>query len=151
MAENEITLHAVAVAVGEQGVLIRGASGAGKSALAAEMMATWHNPAVCLVADDRVRLARAGGRLIARPHPLIAGRLEMRGLGLVSARALDAVVIRLIVDLLDEKPERMPAESAMSDVILGQKVPRLMLQAHAQPCIRLHALWSHICNGLMSI
>jgi HPr kinase/phosphorylase len=151
MADNEITLHGVAVAAGEHGILIRGVPGAGKSALAADMIATWNTPAVLLVADDRVWLTHQGGRLIARPHPLIAGQLELRGLGIVGTPALDAVVIRLIVDLVAENPSRLPEKAELTQMLLGQTLPRIVLQAHAQPCIRLRALWSHIRNDLMSV
>jgi HPr kinase/phosphorylase len=151
MADDEITVHGVAVAAGEHGLLIRGASGAGKSALAADMIATWSSPAVKLVADDRVILTRRNGRLIARPHPLISGQLELRGWGIAQTPALDAVVIRLIVDLVAQNPARLPEKTELFQTLLGQPLPRITLRAHAQPCIRLRALWSHICNDLMSV
>ncbi len=151
MSADTITLHGVAVAAGEHGILIRGAPGSGKSTLAAQMIATWTRPPVRLVADDRVRLTRAGGRLVARGHPQITGKLEMRGLGIVSQELLDAVVLRLIVDLIEERPPRLPDPSDLHVVILGERLPRLRLDSSAEPLGRLHMMWSHICNDLMSL
>jgi HPr kinase/phosphorylase len=149
MAEHTLSLHAVALAVGEYGILIRGASGAGKSTLAARMISTWSNPAVCLVADDRVILTANGGRIVARPHPAIARQIELHGLGLATYPALDAVVIRLIIDLVAQKPVRMPDPAQLEADLLGQRLPRIVLQAHADPVGILRAFWSHICNDLM--
>ena len=150
MAEKTLSLHAVALAVGEFGILIRGASGAGKSTLAAQMISTWRNPAVCLVADDRVILEAKGGRIVARPHPAIAGQIELYGLGLATYPVLDAVVIRLIIDLVAQKPVRMPDPAQLEDYLLGQRLPCIVLQAHADPVGNLRAFWSHIRNDLMS-
>jgi HPr kinase/phosphorylase len=149
------TVHAVAVAVGEHGVLIRGASGAGKSALAAQMIATWSNPAVCLIADDRVLLAQIGGRIVARPHLRITGKIELRGYGIVSMASLDAVVLRLIVDLEPKLPPRLPEMADLSADLLGKRLPRIVLQGQPQAsaahaCSTMRALWTHIRNDLLS-
>ena len=83
MPEGGLTVHAACVVLGEAGVLIRGESGAGKSSLALGLIeaAPAHGLFGALVADDRVRITCAHGRLVARPHPAIAGRIELRGLG----------------------------------------------------------------------
>jgi serine kinase of HPr protein (carbohydrate metabolism regulator) len=95
------SVHASCVVLGAAGVLIRGASGAGKSRLAQILLA--RPPAPCrfarLVADDRVRLGTAGGRVIARPPPALAGLLELRGWGIVALPWEPAAVVRLVIDL----------------------------------------------------
>ena len=97
-----VSLHGAAVAVGEAGVLIRGVSGAGKSSLALALVeaAVARGMFARLVADDRVLLEVLNGRLLARPHPAIAGRVERRGqgIGLVDHEA--AVVLRCVLDFL---------------------------------------------------
>jgi serine kinase of HPr protein (carbohydrate metabolism regulator) len=93
------TIHASAVVVGDRGVLVRGASGAGKSSLALALVAAFGARAV-LVADDRVALSAAGGRLVATAPAAIAGAMEVRGLGIIAAPHLSPAVIDLVVDLV---------------------------------------------------
>ena len=94
-------MHATCVVVGEAGVLLRGEAGAGKSSLALALIerATLRGGFAALVGDDRVRLARCHGRVVARPHPAIAGRIEIRGHGIVAVESVEACVLRLVVDL----------------------------------------------------
>ncbi|PIY73077.1 MAG: serine kinase, partial [Rhodobacterales bacterium CG_4_10_14_0_8_um_filter_70_9] len=68
-----------AVAGKARGLLILGASGAGKSALALELIAL----GAALVADDQVALRRVGEAVVAAPPPPLAGLIEARGLGLL--------------------------------------------------------------------
>lgn len=102
MAEFEV--HASAVVIGEAGILIRGASGSGKSRLALALIGSARAAGAFarLVGDDRIRLENCNGRLIARGHPLILGRIEQRGAGILREPFIPAAVVRLIVDLIDE-------------------------------------------------
>jgi HPr kinase/phosphorylase len=124
------TLHASCVAIGESGVLIRGSSGAGKSqfALALLAQARLRGAFAALVADDRVVVKRAGGRLLASPHPAIAGRFEARGAGIFADRYEPKVVLGLVVDL-EQEVERLPARRERATCIAGVSVPRLTLVA----------------------
>ncbi|GGK32181.1 HPr kinase/phosphorylase [Salinarimonas ramus] len=121
------TIHATCVVVGEAGVLIRGASGAGKSRLALDLVevARARGRFARLVGDDRLRLQASGGRLVARPHPSIAGLVEARGIGLLARPHLPAAIVRLVVDLSETPPERLPEPSAFETTILGVRLPRL--------------------------
>ena len=77
------TIHASAVLIGPRAVLIRGPSGAGKSRLAWDLVEAGRTgalPFARLVADDRVLVEAAGGRLLVRPPPRLAGLIEIRGL-----------------------------------------------------------------------
>ncbi len=71
--------------VGEawRGVLIEGPSGSGKSDLALRALAYGFR----LVADDRVLLWTAGGRLYGRAPDSLADMIEVRGQGIVAASA----------------------------------------------------------------
>ncbi|MEM0908354.1 MAG: hypothetical protein AAGJ94_13375, partial [Pseudomonadota bacterium] len=60
-----------------------------------------------LVADDRVILSAHHGRLIARPHPSLAGLVEVRGAGIEPCPNLAAVRLGVVVDLLPN-PVRLP-------------------------------------------
>lgn len=126
------TVHGVAVAIGGAGVLLRGRSAAGKSRLAEELAEAarrrgWFGR---LVADDRVRIAAHGNRLVLSPHPAIAGRIERRGQGVFPVDHEAAVVLRLVVDLVDRaagQPPRMPEAQETVALIGGMATPRLTL------------------------
>lgn len=127
------TIHASALLIGPHGALLRGPSGAGKSALALDLIdhARARGDFARLIGDDRLALSAAGGRLIARPHPSIAGRVEIRGQGIVAVPFEPAGVIRLVVDLLDaaSQPERLPPEDALETNLCGVALPRLFARA----------------------
>jgi hypothetical protein len=94
-------IHATALAVAETGILIRGPSGAGKSRLALQLIAEAGRRGLFarLVGDDRIAVAARGGRLIARPHPTIAGQIESRGEGILATPHEAAAVLRLVIDV----------------------------------------------------
>ena len=125
---SSATVHATCVVVGEAGVLIRGESGAGKSSLALALIerAGCRGMFAALVGDDRVRLHRRHGRIVARPHPAIAGRVEIRGHGIVAVDHLPACVLRLVVDLAAAGP-RLPDEPEPDAALLGVALPRLRI------------------------
>jgi HPr kinase/phosphorylase len=123
-------LHATTVLVGERAVLIRGPSGSGKSSLALALLArppvvagTTAPAPVRLVADDQTLVEACGGRLIARPHPVIAGRIEMRGMGLLSVVHEPQAVVGLVV-LLGDYP-RLPSDEASTALICGVRLPTI--------------------------
>lgn len=122
-------LHATCLIVGEAGVLIRGASGAGKSRLARALMteARLRGLFARLVGDDRISVEAAGGRLIARGHPAIAGLIEARGLGILAGAAEPECVVRLVVDLSDDIEPRMPSPADRVVTLAGVGIPRLGL------------------------
>ncbi|MFT4098579.1 MAG: aldolase [Rhodoblastus sp.] len=131
---TQTTIHGVAVLIGGAGVLLRGRSAAGKSRLAEELAAEaqrrgWFGR---LVADDRVRVAARGGRLVLSPHAAIAGQVERRGQGVFPVPHEAAAVLRLVVDLVDrdragDRPARMPEPLDAIAVIEGVVTPRLAL------------------------
>jgi serine kinase of HPr protein (carbohydrate metabolism regulator) len=134
------TVHASAVLVGEAGVLIRGASGSGKSSLALSLIDA-ASPTAWLVADDRVALAVHHGRLVAAAPPAIAGKIEIRGIGIVEVAHVSPVVVRLLVDLLPPANcPRLPEPDQLRGSIEGVVLPRLSLPSHAADgAARVHA------------
>ncbi|SFB13122.1 Hpr(Ser) kinase/phosphatase [Poseidonocella pacifica] len=115
---QETILHASCVAVDGRGVLIRGASGSGKSRLSIELMA-W---GARLVSDDRVRITRRGDMLHAEAPAPISGLIEARGMGLLRAPACSAD-IACIVDLDRPETERLPPWH--KETLLGVVLPLL--------------------------
>ena len=73
------TIHASTVAIGSRAVLITGPSGCGKSDLALRLLDRGFE----LVSDDQTIVKRDGDRLVATAPPNIAGKLEVRGIGIV--------------------------------------------------------------------
>ena len=112
-------IHATTVAWAGRAVLIRGASGTGKSALGLELMAL----GLRLVADDRTELAREGGRVVARCPRAIQGLIEARGVGILRAEALPEAVVELVVELGEAEAERLPPWREA--VLLGVALPCL--------------------------
>ena len=96
-------LHATAVAIDGQAVLLEGVSGTGKSDLALRLI----DRGAVLVSDDQTLLMRQGERLVARPPDTIRGRIEVRGIGIVAMPHVEDVPVALIARLGAE-PMRMP-------------------------------------------
>ncbi|MBB3773219.1 serine kinase of HPr protein (carbohydrate metabolism regulator) [Angulomicrobium tetraedrale] len=130
------TVHASCVSVGGRGVLLRGASGAGKSHLAFALIlagGAGRVPPVRLVADDRVRLeTRAGGLVASAPHGL-AGLLEVRGAGLRRLPFEAETVLDLVVDLDAPDAARLPEEAACRTRIDGVELRRLPVLKGGDP------------------
>ena len=127
-------MHASCVLVGARGLLIRGPSGSGKSRLALELIQAAEDGAWCfarLVADDRVHLAPAAGRLLARPADQLAGLIEARGLGLLRLPYEPCAVIGLVVDLRADDASRLPDPEQRQALVDGILLPRLAVARNA--------------------
>ena len=119
---EERLVHATCVAIGGRGVLLRGASGSGKSDLALRLI----DQGAKLVSDDQVRISRHGEKLIARAPRSIAGKIEVRGIGIVAVSAKAFVPLALVVDLTSRTEiERMPRPQRWR--CLGRSVPKIQL------------------------
>jgi serine kinase of HPr protein (carbohydrate metabolism regulator) len=92
-------------------VLIEGASGAGKSDLALRLI----DRGASLISDDYTLLTRSGDALIAAAPGTIAGRMEVRGLGILAFPHRDKVRVALAVRLT-EAPERMPPDDDVRSI-----------------------------------
>ena len=97
------TIHACALIVGEAGILIRGPSRSGKSSLTLALLtaAEAQGRFARLVADDRVGLSVETGLLFGAPHPLIAGQIEQRGMGILTLPYEGKAQLTHVVDLVD--------------------------------------------------
>src|SRR5687768_12453001 len=89
------TIHASCVVIGNSAVLLHGASGSGKSDLALRLI----DRGAALVSDDYTLLKRVGDRLVASAPPTIAGRIEVRGIGVVEMACVAEAHVRLLVAL----------------------------------------------------
>jgi serine kinase of HPr protein (carbohydrate metabolism regulator) len=117
------TLHASTVAIGGRAVLITGPSGSGKSDLALRLL----DRGFKLVSDDQTLVRRDGGRLIASAPPSIAGKLEVRGIGIVEIEQAGDVPVALLVELTSDI-ERLP-DDARERPLLGIPLPIVSIDA----------------------
>jgi serine kinase of HPr protein (carbohydrate metabolism regulator) len=132
--------HATVILLGDRGIMVRGPSGAGKTALALALL-DWCNAADRfgrLVSDDQVLLRRSGGRIVAEAPLAIEGLIELRGFGPAGTPFENRAVIDLIVDLVEPAlaPRFQPEETIS---LLGISVPWLAINAAAAPHA-LHAI-----------
>lgn len=129
---TEPTVHACAVVIGEAGVLIRGKSGSGKSSLAFALVEAARQSGLyaAFVADDRVILNTANGRVIARCPETIQGLAERWGRGIEKVGCVPAVVVRLVADLAEpESLIRLPEALDERTEIDGVSLPRQAIPA----------------------
>jgi len=124
---SKLVVHATTLSLlaGAQwrGVLVMGPSGIGKSDLALRAM----QAGCALVSDDYSLLWLSGGEVYAGPPETIAGRMEIRGLGIVDVPMRALTRIHLAVLLQSDPIERMPENEITS--ILGQAIPTIRLNA----------------------
>ncbi len=116
-------LSGSAVAIFGRAVLLRGASGAGKSDLALRLI----DRGAVLIGDDWVQAVRRGDRIEIAAVPKLQGLIEVRGLGLVRLPYC-AAPLALVVEL-GGLIERLP-EPELTD-ILGLALPCFRLDARA--------------------
>ena len=117
------TVHASSVAIGGRAVLITGPSGAGKSDLALRLL----DRGFTLVSDDQTIVRRDGDRLIASAPPQIAGKLEIRGIGILEMETASDVPVALLVELTSEI-QRLPDDSRERP-LLGVPLPLISIDA----------------------
>lgn len=99
-------VHASCVVCKRKGILILGRPGSGKSDLSLRLIMEY---GACLVADDRVNLSAEKGKIKAAAPTILAGLLEVRGVGIIRLPEKDSY-LHLAVRLVDsrERIERLP-------------------------------------------
>lgn len=131
-ADETASVHATAVVSGDRGILIRGPSGSGKSRLALDLILAGRAgqiPPTLLVGDDRVRLTVNGDDLIVAGVPELAGKIEIRGLGIRSIGFAQQAPVAVVVDLDAGDTERLPAPQALKTMLCGLEIPRIPVGA----------------------
>jgi serine kinase of HPr protein (carbohydrate metabolism regulator) len=118
------TLHVSAVAIHGRAVLIGGRSGTGKSDLALRLI----DRGAILVSDDYTYVHRVSGRALASAPAPIAGKIEVRGVGIVERESVADIPVALFVDL-EGQPERLPrGEDRIT--VAGVSIPIVALDGH---------------------
>ena len=117
-------IHATCVAINQNGILILGVSGAGKSDMALRLI---ENKNAFLVSDDRTDILCNENKIYAKAPDIIKGLLEVRGVGVVNVQCIDNCEVKLVVNLADNlaQIERMPVEKFYE--INNVKIPMINL------------------------
>ncbi len=135
------TIHATAVAINGLGVLLCGRSGAGKSDLALRLI----DRGAVLVSDDYTLVEAAGAAVRASPPATIAGKIEIRGIGIVAMPHAPCAPVDLVV-MLDEAVDRMPCPDTIT--IAGVAIRLLRLAAlEASAPIKVELAIRHVATG----
>ena len=117
------SVHGSTVAIDGRAVLITGPSGSGKSDLALRLI----DRGFTLVSDDQTIVRRDGDRLVASAPVQIAGKLEVRGIGIMEMTAAADVPVALLVELASDIP-RLPDDDRELQ-ILGIPLPLIAIDA----------------------
>ena len=117
-----LRVHGTSVAIGGDGILLRGPSGSGKSDLALRLI----DAGARLVSDDQTELSRDGDAVIMQEPQTIAGRIEVRGVGILRVPTAAQAPLRLVVDLVAPgRVERLPEPQFCE--VLQRSIPLLAL------------------------
>ena len=134
-------MHASCVALDGIAAALTGPSGSGKSDLALRfVMAHFANDPLhvrthldspgttSLVADDQILIERYGERLVVHPPKTLAGKIEIRGLGIMQCTHLPNAELKLIVRLTEhDKVPRLPQDPPLTQTLLGVQVRTIEL------------------------
>lgn len=152
---EEALIHGTCLAIGGCGVLLLGEPGSGKSDLALRLIdgeGAGLSGAVRgarLVADDQVAIRRQEGKLIASAPPALAGKLEIRGIGIVDLEIERDVTLGLAVRLTPAAEiERLPDLARARMEILGLAIPLVLIDPEkASAPARIRAAIDHLMLG----
>jgi serine kinase of HPr protein (carbohydrate metabolism regulator) len=152
---EEALIHGTCLALGAEGVLLLGQPGSGKSDLALRLIdaagtgLSGRPRAARLVADDQVVVRKAQGSLMASAPAALAGKVEIRGLGIVDIPAQAEVALRLAVRLTPAADiERLPDLSRARMEILGIAIPLVLIDPeNASAPARIRAALDHFNHG----
>ncbi|MFK7841748.1 MAG: HPr kinase/phosphorylase [Sphingorhabdus sp.] len=121
--KDQLKVHATAVEIAGAAIMVRGPSGSGKSDLALRLI----DRGATLISDDIVNVTRQDQKLLLSPPARLAGKLEVRSLGILEYDHISGIAVHLIIDL-KEHPDRFPLEKQVS-ILLGIAVPSCTLNA----------------------
>ena len=144
------SFNATAIACAGRAALICGVSGSGKSDLALRCLAMAPNALVPvpaqLVSDDYVVCERVGTGLAVGTPDALAGKIEVRGVGIMTVPYVARAAAAMVVELADAASiERFPDPPEMRD-LFGVQLPVLRVNAFEASAplkvlLALHSGW----------
>jgi HPr kinase/phosphorylase len=123
-------VHGTCVALGDRAALLRGDSGSGKSDLALRFLALPGDSAgrPSLVADDQVLVEAQDGAVTVSAPEMLAGLIEVRGLGIQKMPSIARARLVLVCDLVAaDRVPRMPPDPWNLTTLAGVDIPSLKL------------------------
>ena len=115
-------IHSTSVVIDDNGVLILGDSGSGKSDLALRLI----DNGATLISDDISICRKNSNDIYLYCPPEIKGLLEVREVGIITVPFVERIRLRLVVNLKSNNNERFPKDSCFR--ILGIKIPIINIE-----------------------
>ena len=115
-------IHSTSVVIDDNGVLILGDSGSGKSDLALRLI----DNGATLISDDISICRKNSDNIYLYCPPEIKGLLEVREIGIITVPFVERIKLRLVVNLKSNNNERFPKDSCFR--ILGIKIPIINIE-----------------------
>ena len=115
-------MHSSSVVIDDNGVLILGDSGSGKSDLALRLI----DNGATLISDDISICRKNSNNIYLYCPPEIIGLLEVREIGIITVPFVERIKLRLVVNLKSNNNERFPKDSSFR--ILGIKIPIINIE-----------------------
>ena len=115
-------IHSTSVVIDDNGVLILGDSGSGKSDLALRLI----DNGATLISDDISICRKNSNNIYLYCPPEIKGLLEVREIGIITVPFVERIKLRLVVNLKSNNNERFPKDSTYR--ILGIKIPIINIE-----------------------
>ncbi len=115
-------IHSTSVVIDDNGVLILGDSGSGKSDLALRLI----DSGATLISDDISICRKNLNNIYLYCPPEIKGLLEVREIGIITVPFVERIKLRLVVNLKSINNERFPKDSSYR--ILGIKIPIINIE-----------------------
>ena len=115
-------IHSTSVVIDDNGVLILGDSGSGKSDLALRLI----DNGATLISDDISICRKNSNNIYLYCPPEIKGLLEVREIGIITVPFVERIKLRLVVNLKSKNNERFPKDNSFR--ILGIKIPIISIE-----------------------
>ena len=115
-------MHSSSVVIDDNGVLILGDSGSGKSDLALRLI----DNGATLISDDISICRKNSNNIYLYCPPEIKGLLEVREIGIITVPFVERIKLRLVVNLKSKNNERFPKDNSFR--ILGIKIPIISIE-----------------------
>ncbi len=114
-------VHSSAIVLEDNGVLIVGDSGSGKSDLALRLI----DSGATLISDDITICEKKNDIIYLSAPAETKGLLEVREVGIITVPFVEKIILKMIVKLEEGDLQRMPCKNTQK--ILGQKIPTLII------------------------
>ena len=117
-------IHSTSVVLDDNGILITGDSGSGKSDLALRLI---HSGAT-LISDDITFCEKKIDRIILSCPSQTKGLLEVREVGIITVPFVEQIKLKMIVKLMNKELERLPRKKFSK--LLGINIPLLTINGN---------------------